>query len=154
MPIYAKIVSFIRELFGKKTGAIPLHEPVFIGKEKEYVLSCIDSTFVSAIGNYVDEFEQKVAEYSGVKYAVATVNGTAALHTALLLAQVRPEDEVLTQAISFVATANAITYCGANPVFLDSDPRTLGINPEALQEIRTNRLVAKNQTLTSEDEND
>jgi perosamine synthetase len=146
--MYAKIISFIRELFGKNTGVIPLHEPVFIGKEKDYLLDCIDSTFVSSAGKYVDDFEQKVAEYLRVKYAVATVNGTAALHIALLLAQVKPGDEVLTQAVSFVATANAITYCGASPVFLDSDRRTLSLNPEALKDFLDTYCVRKDNGLT------
>lgn len=146
--MYAKIVSFIRQLFGKERGVIPLHEPVFIGKEKNYLMDCIDSTFVSSAGKYVDDFEQKVAEYLGVKYTVATINGTAALHVALLLAQVKPGDEVLTQAISFVATANAITYCGATPVFLDSDRRTLGLNPEALKDFLDRHCIQKDNGLS------
>lgn len=125
------IVEFIKGIF-QNNDFVPLHEPCFLGKEKQYVLDCIDSTFVSSVGEYVDLFEQKVAEYTGVKYAIATTNGTAALHMALLLAGVQRGDEVLTQAISFVATANAVRYCGAQPVFLDSDRSTLGLSTDAL----------------------
>ena len=114
-------------------GVIPLHAPIFSENEKKYVLNCIDSTFVSSIGEYVNKFEQKVAEYTGSKYAVATVNGTAALHTALMISGVTNNHEVITQAVSFVATANAISYCGAKPVFLDSDRDTLGLDPQALK---------------------
>lgn len=131
--MFEEIISFIRKLYINKAKSIPLHEPVFVGKEKDYVLECIESTFVSSVGKYVDRFEQRVAEYTGAKYAIATVNGTAALQVALLLAGVKCGDDVLTQSISFVATANAISYCGANPVFLDSDRRTLGLDPDALE---------------------
>jgi len=113
-------------------GFIPLHAPIFSGQEKKYVLACIDSTFVSSVGQYVDRFEKMMAEYTGANYAIATVNGTAALHISLLLVGVKPQDEVITQAVSFVATVNAISYCGAVPVFLDSDRNTLGLSPEAL----------------------
>ena len=146
--MYKKIILFIRELFGKKTGPIPLHEPVFTGKEKDYVLDCINSTFVSSVGKSVDEFERRVAEYTGAKYAIATVNGTAALHVALLLAGVKQGDEVLTQSVSFVATANAITYCGAIPVFIDSDPRRLGLGAEALEVFLDTHCVRKDDGLS------
>jgi len=129
---FSKIIAFIKERFGNK-DVIPLHEPCFVGKEKEYVSDCIESTFVSSIGKYVDEFERRVTQFTGAGYAVATVNGTAALQIALLMAGVKTGDEVLTQAISFVATCNAINYCGATPVFLDSSQKTLGLNPEALE---------------------
>ena len=131
--MFKKIISFIRELFDQETGPIPLHEPVFIGREKDYVLDCINSTFVSSVGKYVDRFENMIADYTGSQYAVATVNGTAALHMALFLAGVKQGDEVLTQALSFVATSNAISYLGAEPVFLDSDRKTLGLSPDALK---------------------
>ena len=110
-----------------------MHAPTFAGKEKKYILDCIDSTFVSSIGEYVNRFEQKVADYTGAQFAVATVNGTAALHVALIISGVKLQEEVITQAVSFVATANAISYCGASPVFLDSDLDTLGLSPQALQ---------------------
>jgi len=130
--ILKEIVGFIKKQF-PGYDFIPLHEPRFIGNEKKYVIDCIDSTFVSSVGKYVDLFEQMVAEYTGSRYAIAAVNGTVALHTALLLAGVQKNDEVLTQAITFIATANAISYCGAEPVFLDSDRRSLGLSPEALK---------------------
>ena len=142
--MYDRITSFIKELYSHCSGQIPLHEPVFLGKEKEFVLDSIESTFVSSVGKYVDDFENKIAEYTGAKYATATVNGTAALHIALLLAGVKHGDEVVTQSISFVATANAITYCGANPVFLDSDRLSLGLNAGALEEFLMINCIQKN----------
>lgn len=131
--MFETIISFIRESFGSEGGYIPLHVPCFNGEEKGYLLDCIDSTFVSSVGRYVDEFEKMVGEYTGAKYAVATVNGTAALHVALVLAGVDAGDEVITQGISFVATANAIAYCNAAPVFLDVDKESLGLCPVALE---------------------
>ena len=128
---FRKLIDFIRKIY-HADGFIPLHEPCFSGNEKNYVLDCIDSTFVSSVGQYVDRFEKMMSEYTGAGHAIATVNGTAALHIALLLAGVKPQDEVITQAVSFVATVNAISYCGAEPVFLDSDRNTLGLSPEAL----------------------
>ena len=105
---YQNVIDFIRGLY-QTTEFIPLHEPKFVGNEKVYVLDCIDSTFVSSVGKYVDRFEQMIADYTGAKYAVATVNGTAALHIALKLAGVSQGDEVITQSLSFVATCNAIS---------------------------------------------
>jgi len=125
------IISFIRNLY-QTTEFIPLHEPKFFGNEKAYVIDCIDSTFVSSVGKYVDRFEQEMAKYTGARYAVATVNGTAALHIALKLAGVNQDDEVITQSLSFVATCNAISYCGAKPVFVDVDRATLGMSPDSL----------------------
>ena len=112
---------------------IPLHEPYFSGNELKYVQECIDSTFVSSTGKFVDLFEKELAKYTGSKYAVPVVNGTAALHISLLLAGVESGDEVLVPALSFVATANAIRYCYAKPHFVDSEERTLGMDPEALR---------------------
>ena len=148
MQMFKKIISFIRKYFDQEAGPIPLHEPVFIGKEKDYVIDCIESTFVSSVGKYVDEFERKVSEYTGAKYAVATVNGTAALHIALLLAQVKPGDEVITQAVSFIANANAIRYCGADPVFLDSHRSNLGLSPEAMEAFLKTHCVQKDDGFT------
>lgn len=128
---YQNIIDFIRDLY-QTSEFIPLHEPKFAGNEKAYVIDCIDSTFVSSVGKYVDRFEQMLAEYTGAKYAVATVNGTAALHIALKLVGVNQGDEVITQSLSFVATCNAITYCGAKPVFVDVDRDTLGMSPGSL----------------------
>lgn len=113
---------------------IPLHEPLFEGKEWNYVKECIDTGWVSSVGSYVEEFEQRLAEYTGAGRAILTVNGTAALQVALQLAGVSEGDEVLTPALTFVATANAVTYLGAVPHFVDSEPGTLGVNPAALRE--------------------
>lgn len=126
------IIDFIRDLY-QTAEFIPLHEPKFIGNEKAYVIDCIESTFVSSVGKYVDRFEQMMADYTGAKYAVATVNGTAALHVALKLVGVSQGDEVITQPLSFVATCNAISYCGAKPVFVDVDRDTLGMSPDSLR---------------------
>lgn len=133
MEEFKKIVSFIRELYNQPEGIIPLHAPVFIGNEKKYLNECIDSTYVSSVGKYVDLFEDAIAKYTGAKKAVACVNGTSALHLALKLAGVQPGDEVITQPLTFIATANAITYCGAEPVFLDVDMDTMGLSPLALK---------------------
>ncbi|MBW1910699.1 MAG: LegC family aminotransferase [Deltaproteobacteria bacterium] len=130
---FKEIVDFIEDLFGECEKPIPLHSPIFCGNEKKYINECIDSTFVSSTGEFVDRFEEMVASFTGAGYAVSTVNGTAALHMALMLAGVKRGDNVLTQAVTFVATTNAITYCGAHPVFLDSDRDTLGLSPEALE---------------------
>lgn len=125
-------IDFIRATFNTQ-NFIPLHEPRFNGNEKKYLNECIDSTFVSSVGKFVDQFEQMFADYVGAKYAIAAMNGTAALHVALLLAEVTENTEVITQPLTFIATANAISYCGAQPVFVDVDKDTLGLSPEALQ---------------------
>jgi aminotransferase in exopolysaccharide biosynthesis len=128
------INSFIkhaRKLFG--SGFIPLHRPVFEGNEREYLVDCIDSNFVSSVGAKVIEFENRVAEFTGSKHAIATVNGTAALHVAIQLAGVKPGDEVISQALTFIATCNAISYAGAKPVFIDVDLDTMGLSPASLQ---------------------
>lgn len=129
--MFDSFIRLVREIY-QTDGFIPLHEPRFAGNEKQYLLDVIDSTFVSSVGPYVSEFEQKIAEYCGAEYAVATVNGTAALHIALLLAGVKSGEEVITQAVTFVATCNAISYCGAEPVFVDVDKTTLGLSPPAV----------------------
>jgi len=125
------VIDFIRSLY-QTTEFIPLHEPRFFGNEKTYVMDCIDSTFVSSVGKYVDRLEQMIVEFTGAKYAIATVNGTAALHLALKLAGVNHGNEVITQPLSFIATCNAISYCGAMPVFVDVDLDTLGMSPDSL----------------------
>ncbi len=130
--MFETIISFIKELYGNK-DFVPLHEPRFVGNEKAYVDRCIESTFVSSVGEFVTRFEQDIANYTGSKYAVATSNGTSALHLSLLLAGVQPDTEVLTQPLTFIATINAIRYCGAHPVFLDIDSDTLGLSPEKLE---------------------
>lgn len=125
------VIDFIQEQFQSREF-IPLHAPVFNGKEKEYLLDTIDSTFVSSVGAYVDAFEAKMQELTQTPKAVAVVNGTAALQVALRLAGVKAGEEVLTQALTFVATANAIAYNQAHPVFLDVDRDTMGLSPDAL----------------------
>ncbi|MCG3685606.1 LegC family aminotransferase [Aliarcobacter butzleri] len=127
-----KIVDFIKETF-KTQEFIPLHEPKFIGNEKKYLNECIDSTFVSSVGKYVDRFEKEFASFVGAKYAIATVNGTAALHISLILADVKRDDEVITQPLTFIATCNAISYIGAKPIFIDVDLDTLGLSPSSLK---------------------
>lgn len=128
---FASIVNTVRNRFGKE-GFIPLHAPYFGGKEKEYLIECIDSTYVSSVGPFVDRFERDMCEITGANYAIAAVNGTAALHMALIIAGVEQNDEVLSQALTFVATANAISYIGAKPVFIDVDKDTLGLSPKAV----------------------
>lgn len=128
---FLSFVDFSRSIFGK--DFIPLHRPVFEGNEKQYLIDCIDSNFVSSVGAKVVEFEQQVATFTGAKYAVATVNGTAALHVALQLVGVQRDDEVITQALTFIATCNALSYAGAHPVFVDVDRDTLGLSPAALR---------------------
>ena len=110
----------------------PLHEPAFIGNEKKYLCDCIDTGFVSSVGDYVTEFENRVANFTGSSYAVAVVNGTSALHTCLMLADIQTGDEVLMPALTFVATANAVRYCGAVPHFVDSCEQTLGVDASKL----------------------
>jgi aminotransferase in exopolysaccharide biosynthesis len=127
-----KIVDFIKQIFNTN-DFIPLHEPKFIGNEKKYLNDCIDSTFVSSVGKYVDTFEKEFAKIVGSKYAIATVNGTAALHISLLLADVKKDDEVITQPLTFIATCNAISYIGAKPIFVDVDLDTMGLSPESLK---------------------
>lgn len=141
---YTPVVDFIRSVY-KTDSFIPLHEPRFLGNEKKYLNECIDSTFVSSVGIFVDEFEDKMAGYIGAKYAVATSSGTSALHIALLLANVENNDEVITQSLTFVAACNAINYCGAQPVFVDVDKDTMGLSPSALKEFLGNNTSIKNQ---------
>lgn len=136
--MYKSVTKFIREIYNIPTEFIPLHVPIFTGNEKKYLLDCIDSTFVSSVGEYVNRIEKDIAKYTGAKYAVATVNGTAALHIALLLIGVKPGDEVITQSLTFIATANAISYCNAKPIFLDVDRDTMGLSPRALESFLKN----------------
>ena len=127
------IVEFIQDIYNTKEF-LPLHEPKFIGNEKKYLNDCIDSTYVSSVGKYVDKFEKDFALKVGSKYAIATVNGTAALHIALILADVTKDDEVITQPLTFIATCNAIDYIGAKPIFVDVDLDTMGLSPESLKD--------------------
>lgn len=133
MDKYKEVVGFIRQTFNEPSAFIPLHEPRFIGNEKKYLNECIDSTFVSSVGKFVDRFEEMTAAYTGAKRAVVCVNGTEALHMALLLTGVQRDEEVITQPLTFIATANAIAYTGAKPVFVDVDSDTLGMSPVSLQ---------------------
>lgn len=139
-----QFVGFVRHHY-QTNDFIPLHEPLFSKREKELVMDCIDSTFVSSVGEYVDQFEQQLAEYTGVKYAIAVVNGTAALHIALHLAGVERDTEVITQALSFIATCNAISYCDAEPVFVDVDKLTLGLSAESLENFLNQHAEIKDQ---------
>lgn len=131
-----QVVTAIRTVVG--TGPVALHEPRFIGNEWQYLKECLDSTFVSSVGKFVDRFEVELAAFTGARHAVAVVNGTAALHIALRLAGVRADDEVLIPALTFVATANAVTYCGATPHFVDSEARTLGVDAAKLRDYLVN----------------
>jgi len=142
--MFSQLVEFIRAKYETKEF-IPLHAPVFNGREEEYVVDTIRSTFVSSVGAYVDRFESDMAKYTGAEKATAVVNGTAALHTALILAGVQQNDLVLTQSLTFVATCNAIRYCGAEPVFLDVDLDTMGLSPLA-----TSQWLADNAHLDSD----
>lgn len=123
--------QFVRDIY-QTDKFIPLHEPRFLGNEKKYVNETIDSTFVSSVGAFVTDFEEKVQKFTGAKKAIATVNGTAALHTALLMAGVKCDDIVITQALTFVATCNALSYIGAEPLFIDVSLKTLGLCPQAM----------------------
>ena len=127
----AAIVATLTSVLGE--GPVPLHEPHFDGNESRYLSDCVASTYVSSVGAYVDRLEADLTALTGAKHAVATVNGTSALHIALLLAGVQPGDEVLVPALSFIATANAVRYCGATPHFLDSQESTLGLDPAAMR---------------------
>ncbi|RBQ26050.1 LegC family aminotransferase [Arcobacter sp. CECT 9188] len=141
------ITNFIKQTF-KTQEFIPLHEPRFIGNEKTYLNECIDSTFVSSVGKYVDKFEKEFASYVGAKYAIATVNGTAALHISLILANVQRDDEVITQPLTFIATCNAISYIGAKPIFIDVDLDTLGLSPDSLKNfLETNCEIIDNKCI-------
>lgn len=131
MSTFDALIAFVRDTYGT-SEFIPLHAPVFAGKEKAYVADTVDSTFVSSVGAYVDQFEQVLADYTGSERAVAIVNGTAALHVALKLADVAPGDLVITQPLTFIASCAAITYCSAEPVFVDVDKSTLGLSPAAV----------------------
>lgn len=140
----SQLIQFIRDKY-QTNDFIPLHAPTFIGNEKAYVLETIESTFVSSVGAYVDLFEKKIEEFTGCAKAVATVNGTSALHTALYLSGVQSNDLVITQALTFVATCNAIHHMGAEPVFVDISKESLGMSPIALEEwLQANAVIHVN----------
>jgi perosamine synthetase len=141
--MFNNIIEFIQDSYSTK-DFIPLHEPRFFGNEKKYLNECIDSTFVSSVGKYVGELEENIASYTGAKYAIATSNGTSALHISLLLANVGQSDEVITQPLTFIATCNAISYCGAQPIFIDVDKDTMGLSPSSLKYFFENNTTVKN----------
>jgi len=143
--MYSDIVEFIKSMYPTKRP-VPLHSPVFIGKEKEYLCDCVDSTFVSYVGKYVNRFEEMTAEFTGAKYAIAVVNGTVALQIALQIAGVKSGDEVITQPLTFVATANAISHCGARPVFVDVDLDTMGMSPKHLENWLSENVTIESKT--------
>mgnify|MGYP001277387679 CR=1 FL=1 len=142
--MFEHITDFIQKTY-KSKDSISLHEPRFLGNEKKYVNECIDSTFVSSVGRYVDIFEKEIAKYTGAKHAIATSNGTSGLHISLMLAGVGRNNEVITQSMTFVATCNAINYCGAEPIFIDVDKETLGLSPNALKKFLKENTSMKNK---------
>lgn len=130
--IESQILSAVHKTLGQ--GIVGLHEPKFHGNEIEYLKACVESTYVSSVGKFVNQFEEDLCKFTGAKYAIAVVNGTAALHLALLLAEVNRGDEVLIPSLTFIATANAVSYCGAIPHFVDVEEKTLGIDVNKLSE--------------------
>ena len=137
-------IQFIKSLYPEYVDFVPLHAPVFFGNEKKYLNDCIDTTFVSSVGQYVDRMEQLVAEYTSAAKAVVCVNGTNALYMSLLLAGVKQGDEVITQALTFIATANAISYLNAFPVFCDVDEETMGLSSVAVRKWLEKNAEVKN----------
>ncbi len=130
--MYKEVIEFIKSLYPNQ-NPVPLHAPVFSGNEKQYLLDCIDSTYVSYLGEFVTKFEETVSTYTGAKYSISMVNGTSALQVALNAIGVKRNTEVITQALTFVATANAISLSGGKPVFIDVDKDTLGMSPNSLE---------------------
>lgn len=141
--MYNDTIRFIRETFKEPEAFIPLHAPYFGGNEKRYLLDTIDSTFVSSVGAYVNRFEEMMQEITSAKYAIATTNGTTALHLALIVAGVKRDEEVITQPLTFVATANAITHAQGIPVFVDVDKDTMGLSPKALEDFLVTNAEVK-----------
>jgi len=144
---FSDIAQFIKDQFPDQ-DFIPLHAPVFIGNERKYVMDTIDSTFVSSVGAYVDQFEKMMCDITGATHSIAIVNGTNALHMALLLANVQSNDEVISQSLTFIATCNAISYIGAHPIFIDIDKDSLGLSPDALSNYLQNNAETKNDGFT------
>ncbi len=132
--IITDVLNAIRAVINHEGSYVPLHRPVFEGREKQYLIECLESNFVSSIGEFVDRFEGMLAAFTGARRAILCVNGTAALHVSLKVIGVEQGDEVLVPAMTFVATANAVTYCGAIPHFIDVEERTLGVDPLKLDE--------------------
>ena len=149
--MYQNVIDFIKDLYNSQEF-VPLAVPRFIGNEKRYLNECIDTTFVSSVGKFVDRFENDMATYTGAKRAVVCVSGTNALHMSLMLVGVKRDDEVLTQALTFIATCNALSYIGAYPVFLDVDRSTMGLSPDAMKEwLQKNAEVRKNTRINELD---
>jgi perosamine synthetase len=142
--MFENVIEFIQKTYQTKEF-IPLHAPIFLGNEKKYLNECIDSTFISSTGKFVDKLEEKIADYTNAKYVIATSSGTSALHTSLLLANVGENNEVITQPITFVATCNVINYCKAHPIFIDVDRETMGLSPSALKLFLKENAIVKNQ---------
>jgi perosamine synthetase len=142
--MYKPVIDYIRQVYNAPEGFVPLHAPYFGGNEKKYLADTIDSTFVSSVGAYVNRFEDMMAEITGAKYAVATTNGTVALQLALVVAGVKAGDEVITQPLTFIATANAIAHTNATPVFVDVDKDTMGMSPGALESFLEENATVKN----------
>lgn len=143
MADYKSTIDFIKSVYGNQEFT-PLSVPKFIGNEKKYLEECIDTTFVSSVGKFVDRFEEDMAKYTGAKKAVVCVSGTNALHMSLILVGVERDDEVLTQALTFIATCNALSYIGAHPVFIDVDRSTMGLSPDAMKEWLVNNSEIRN----------
>jgi len=146
MSKYSNVIQKIRELFNEPNEFIPLHVPHFSGNEKKYVLECIDSTFVSSVGQFVNDFEEAIANLTGAKRCVVSVNGTNAIHLALVGAGIEKGDEVITQPLTFIATVNAISYAQAIPVFVDVDKDTMGLSPVSLKKFLEEETIIKNGT--------
>ena len=145
--MFDDVINFIQQIY-KTKDFIPLHEPKFRGDEKKYIDECIESTFVSSVGEFVNIVENQIKNYTGAKYAIATCNGTAALHISLILAGLENGDEVITQPLNFIATCNAISYCGAQPIFVDVDKDSMGLSPRALINfLENNSRIINNQCI-------
>jgi perosamine synthetase len=144
--MFSDIFAFIKEQYPHKKS-IALHEPCLDEQDKKFVANCIDSTFVSSVGEYVNRFEKMICDFTGVSHAIATVNGTAALHVALKVVGVESGDLVITQPLTFVATCNAIRYCGADPVFIDVDRGNMGLCPKSLKKYLETNTEQKNSGL-------
>ena len=141
--MFNEFINFVRKIYLKKN--VPLHEPKFIGNEKKYLKQCIDTSFVSSVGKFVDKLEKKIAKYTRAKYVIATTNGTSAIHISLILAGVDSNHEVITQPLNFIASCNAISYCNASPIFVDVDKDTMGLSPYALEDFLKKNTIIKNK---------
>ena len=141
--MFNEFINFVRKIYLKKN--VPLHEPKFIGNEKKYLKQCIDTSFVSSVGKFVDKFEKKIAKYTRAKYVIATTNGTSAIHISLILAGVDSNHEVITQPLNFIASCNAISYCNASPIFVDVDKDTMGLSPYALEDFLKKNTIVRNK---------